>query len=84
MSKLKYIVLENVNTCPKCFIYMQQRKHKVINDKIKRQAYYFSEWDVCTTCGHVQLYEKYKVLNRNDLSVYIQDKEHIENLFKNL
>ncbi len=39
---------------------MERRKHKVITNKILKQPYYFSEWDYCKNCKHVQHYNKYK------------------------
>ncbi len=50
--------------CPKCSRYMERRKHQKITKQLLAKAYYFSEWDVCRPCKHVQHYEKYKVYSK--------------------
>lgn len=57
---MKYIETESNIVCPKCLRPMTRRSWK--NFKSNKH-YYFSEWDVCKTCRHLQFYEKYKVIN---------------------
>ena len=47
--------------CPRCNKPMIRREKPVGFKTNKR--YYFSEWDYCKDCGHLQLYEHYKVFN---------------------
>jgi len=61
--------------CPHCHQRMERRKHKEITDKVLKQSYYFSQWDFCKTCNHVQHYDKYKVYNKNEKGFYSQAKE---------
>lgn len=42
--------------CPKCGIPMERREHS----RKPETAYFFSEWDYCKPCNHVQHYEEYK------------------------
>ena len=46
--------------CPKCKDAMQRRKHPA-HWKSKK-TYYYTEWDYCNKCQHVQHYDKYKSL----------------------
>lgn len=46
--------------CPKCNKEMFRKKAEITVDRL-RQPYFFSEWDYCVPCKHVQHYEKYKV-----------------------
>lgn len=43
--------------CPKCFKKMERRKRI---KKPEKKSYFFTEWDYCPTCSHVQHYDKYK------------------------
>jgi len=63
-------VLSKIMDCPKCRQKMERRTHKEITDKVLAQAYYYSEWDYCTSCNHVQHYEQYKTYNKNDKGIY--------------
>jgi uncharacterized protein with PIN domain len=58
----KVIVIDKIVNCPKCNELMERRKHKTITPKMLRKEYYFTEWDVCRKCHHIQLYEEYKQL----------------------
>ena len=40
---------------------MEERRHRVITEKILSKSFYFSQWDYCPSCKHVQHYEKYKI-----------------------
>lgn len=59
---MKIEIIDRINECPKCNQLMERRKHKVIGEKQLTKTYYFSEWDFCKSCNHVQHYEEYKVL----------------------
>lgn len=67
MSNLnKYNILDKgENLCSKCSAPMQRREWKILSEKRISQPYYFSEWDVCLDCGMIQMYEKFKVFNKN-------------------
>ena len=47
--------------CPKCLKAMRRRVHKAEWQPKPNQPYYFSFWDYCVRCAHVQLYEVAKV-----------------------
>jgi len=49
--------------CPKCDQEMERRKHRPNEIAHLSKPYYFSEWDYCKNCRHVQHYEKFKVFN---------------------
>ena len=54
--KHKYILSEG-KICPKCRKPMQRRKHtEPPTDKS-----FYSEWDYCRPCGHIQHYQEFKV-----------------------
>jgi uncharacterized protein with PIN domain len=79
------------NNCPKCNKPMERREHKAITAKILNQPFYFSEWDYCKPCGHIQMYEYKKVWNKNKKADdYIQRQAEIreyneqQNFFKNI
>jgi len=44
---------------------MERRMHKSIKFKLK-QKYFFSQWDFCLHCGHIQHYQKFKVKIKNN------------------
>lgn len=44
------------NDCPKCKEQMQRRERVVF----PTHTYYFTEWDYCLSCGHLQHYEEFK------------------------
>lgn len=48
--------------CPKCNEPMERRKHPegYFKKQYTGQSYYFSEWDYCKGCVHIQHYEKFK------------------------
>jgi len=70
-----YVVVGPGNACPKCHLAMERRAHKDISEKVLKQAYYYTTWDYCIACSHLQHYEQYKRYNRNDASQYAQFKE---------
>ena len=51
------------NDCPKCGRKMERRAHGPNETKYLKKAYYYAEWDVCSSCRHIQHYEKYKVFS---------------------
>lgn len=61
------ILKEEISHCPKCKNKLTRRKKfdNVKNiDSIKRdknQRYVFTEYDRCTNCNYIQLYEHYKM-----------------------
>lgn len=48
--------------CPKCFGQMERRAHPATWKPKAGQPYYFTFWDLCPTCQHLQHYEIAKVL----------------------
>ncbi len=72
-------IIKRVELCPKCGKNtFERRAHKKITDKMRRQPYFFKEWDVCTNCRFIQHYEEFKVWNNNDMASYIKNAEEIE------
>lgn len=52
------------NNCPKCIEPMQRRERvKAPKDK----TYFFTEWDYCLKCGHVQHYDEFKCPNWKEI-----------------
>lgn len=80
----KYIESGLVEKCPKCKEMMVRRKHRELTAKILTQPYYFSEWDYCWRCQHLQHYEKFKVWASNERATFLKEMEERDNLFKNL
>jgi|15BtaG_2_1085339.scaffolds.fasta_scaffold00340_9 uncharacterized protein with PIN domain len=78
-SENKVEVLGYFEECSKCNKLMERRKHKTITDKQTNKVYYYSEWDLCKSCGHLQHYEKFKVLNP-DVEELNQKTEFIRNI----
>lgn len=54
----KAIIIGEGEQCPKCFKKMERRKHPPHWKNTK--TYYFTEWDYCKSCQHIQHYDKYK------------------------
>lgn len=62
------LVIGLIEKCPKCNRLMERRKHPFIPiPKSDLRNHYFSEWDYCKRCNHVQHYERYKVLFKKAL-----------------
>lgn len=61
--------------CPKCFELMERRKHPEHWKNTK--SYYFTKWDYCQKCKHVQHYDEFK-------SSAWQETEHRDNFFKSI
>lgn len=51
------------NACPKCGQLMERRGWRMATEKLLAKPFYFAQWDRCI-CGHLQHYEKYKVLDK--------------------
>lgn len=61
--------------CPKCKRSMDRRKHPA-HWKSKK-SFYYTEWDFCPKCNHVQHYEEFK---SNDW----QEQERQESFFRSI
>lgn len=65
----KSVIIDRLNECPKGCGLMERRKHPsnwVFNKK-RKSFYFFTEWDFCPKCRHVQLYEEFKNSNWEEL-----------------
>jgi hypothetical protein len=65
--------------CPRCNHMTETRVHDVLRSKQLNAPYYFSQWDYCTRCHYMQMYEKYKVHNTNDASRELKAAQTIWN-----
>lgn len=63
--------------CPKCNIKMERRSHRTLTESILNQPYYFSEWDYCLPCGHLQHYDKYKVYSTEEMREYFNSLKEL-------
>lgn len=81
MKKIEVVNKES-NPCPKCKLPMEARKH--INTQTIKTVYYYSQWDYCKSCHHVQHYDKYKVWKDNGIKDFVYYREETQALFKNL
>lgn len=52
----KGIVSSSGNNCPKCHQPMERRKRT----KTPEKQFYFTEWDYCIGCKHIQHYDEFK------------------------
>jgi len=84
VKKYKVKIIGNGEECKNCNILMQRREHSEITHKIRQMSYYFSEWDYCSNCKHVQHYEKFKVFNKTEKGNIAKYLEEQNMLFKNL
>jgi len=57
-------VAASSEACPKCGRSMERRRHSEKETAYLRKPFYFTEWDYCKGCRHIQLYAKYKVVNQ--------------------
>lgn len=71
----KAIVIGNGKDCPKCKKPMDRKKHPLHWKNTKN--YYYTEWDHCKNCQHIQHYEEFK-------SGQWKEAEEQESFFKNL
>lgn len=67
-------VLGDGNDCPKCKEKMERRKR---TRKPEGKSYFYTEWDYCHRCSHVQHYEQYK-------SVEWQEEESMLAFFREM
>ena len=54
----KAITVGEGKDCPKCYKPMERRKHPAHWKSSK--TYYYTQWDFCKKCQHVQHYEEFK------------------------
>lgn len=84
IDTMKNIRLGIGNECPKCFKSMERRGHKEINNKIKKMSYYYTSWDYCISCKHLQHYEANKKFNLNRKAEIARFYEEQTSIFNNL
>lgn len=53
----KIIVIGEGKECPKCGKKMERRMHRF---PPKDKNYFFTKWDFCRPCHHIQHYEEFK------------------------
>lgn len=70
--------------CPKCNKEMERRNHKPAETAYLKKAYYYSEWDYCGRCKHVQHYERYKIRNDLPKKVFKRHENQISPAVKNI
>lgn len=54
-----------IEKCPKCPYLMARKTRKEVLPYMLEQRGYFTEWDYCDRCKHVQHYQKYRIENPN-------------------
>ena len=65
MRTKRYNLIGKGLECPKCNEPMERREHLENDKRILKKVYYYTEWDYCKTCQHVQHYDHFKVWNNN-------------------
>ena len=76
MTKSKsYTVIGKGEECPKCNKLMDRRSHRKLRSKQLNAPYYFSKWDYCWGCHHIQHYNHFKVNNNNQASIELRRKK---------
>lgn len=80
------IILDKIEPCPKCNELMERRKHSKIGQKQLNKTYYFSEWDYCRDCNHVQFYEKFKVYSKpyKEMMTLFEEQEEKDSFLRNI
>lgn len=71
----KSVTVSIGNKCPKCSESMKRKKHP--SHWIPTKSYYFTEWDHCEKCKHVQHYDEFR-------SQGWQEQERQSNHLKNI
>lgn len=71
----KSIVIGKGNECPKCSKLMERKKHPPHWKNTK--TYFYTEWDYCKPCGHVQHYDEFK-------SIAWREAESRESFFRDM
>lgn len=61
--------------CPKCNEDMERRSHP--KHWINKKSFFYTEWDYCIDCKHVQHYDRFK-------SADWQEQERQDNFMKNI
>lgn len=56
VKKIKILVIDGAENCPKCKVKMERRTHIDMPTK----DFYYTRWDYCKPCGHIQHYEEFK------------------------
>ena len=79
-NKRKITKIGKGKECPKCKHLMERRKHTEIGEKENKKAYYFTEWDYCWSCKHIQFYEEFKVWNNNEKSKWLKNQKELEEI----
>lgn len=55
--KRKIKIIGTGNDCPKCGKPMERRAH---NLPPKDKTWFYTKWDICVRCRHIQHYEEFK------------------------
>ncbi len=63
-KKQKSVWVGKGKACPKCRKHMERFKHPPEWEPRSDQPYWFSYWDICTSCRHIQHYEAAKVYSK--------------------
>jgi len=63
MRRNRHRLIGKGKKCPKCSDFMERRGHLENDERVKQKVYYFTEWDYCKACVHVQHYDHFKVSN---------------------
>lgn len=58
MKTNKAIIIGIGNECPKCKDPMDRRSHP--NHWKPKKSYFYTKWDMCKKCKHIQHYEEFK------------------------
>lgn len=69
----KSIVVGSGKSCPKCKELMERRKHP--NNWSSMKNHYFTQWDYCRSCRHVQHYDEF-------MNTTWKEKENQDSFFK--
>lgn len=71
--RLRYKIRGQGKECPKCRERMERREH----GEEPKKTWYFTEWDYCKKCKHVQHYDEFK-------SVLWKEAEDQERFFNHI
>lgn len=68
--------------CKICFGKMIIRKHKEITPKLKKQYFYFTQWDFCANCNKVFFNENFRKNNPKgqELQERREQEQHLLNI----
>ena len=77
-KKTKAITVgESEYKCRQCHCKMIVRKHKEITNKLRKQYYYFTQWDYCGTCNKVFFNEEFKKLNPKGMELEEHTRQQV-------